>query len=231
VGGLSLVERSILHAKMSRRVDRIVVTSEDREILEHAEAAGAETVKRPDELATDTASGDAVMIHALREAGVESGLGVFLQPTSPLRPVGIIDKCIFELEFYGYDSVFTAWEGHFIWYLYQENWNPFTEGAIPPPSARPLLQSGGRKMRQQIPRTQIPQVENGSVYVTDIEKLVKANNRVCGLIGIVTMEREDSIDIDTEYDLWIAERRLEYLTEQRDARRGERLSRMAEADA
>lgn len=212
VGGISLVERSILHAKMSRRIERIVVTSEDAEIQWHAKQAGAEVVERPEALATDDANGDAVIVHALQAIGVSTGLTVFLQPTSPLRPPGIIDRCIIELELRGYDSVFTACEGHFAWHLFQ----PFD--ASKPIHAVPFGQTV-RLPRQQIPANELPWLENGSVYVSKTDQLIAAYNRLCGLIGIVPMKSEDSIDVDTEHDLWLAENRLAFLDAEREKRR------------
>jgi N-acylneuraminate cytidylyltransferase len=188
------------------------VTSEDDEILEHAKSNGADVVVRPMELATDHASGDHVIIDALEDKGISSGLTVFLQPTSPMRTTRLIDQCISEVTMFGWDSVFTAWAGHFIWRLHAPFWNPHVDqsGEDTRPYAVQIFK-GERLPRQLIPATEIPYVENGCVYVSSTEMLIQERNRLCGKIGIVTMSREDSIDIDTEYDLWLAERRLEYL--------------------
>src|SRR5690554_6064416 len=77
-----------LEAKLNAR---IMVTSDDEEILAIArqyESQGVIAYKRPDELATDTASTADVLIDAIKAeqaAGNDPKTLVLLQPTSPLR--------------------------------------------------------------------------------------------------------------------------------------------------
>lgn len=77
-----------LEAKLNAR---IMVTSDDEEILAIArqyESQGVTAYKRPDELATDTASSADVLIDAVdaeQAAGHDPKTLVLLQPTSPLR--------------------------------------------------------------------------------------------------------------------------------------------------
>jgi len=65
VGGVPLVVRTVRAASGARRVERVVVSTDDVEIAELARGAGAEVVWRPAELCGDTASSEAALMHVL----------------------------------------------------------------------------------------------------------------------------------------------------------------------
>lgn len=97
LAGKPLIEYSIDQAKHSKYLDKIVVSSDDQEILEVARGLGAETILRPTELAQDMSKMDGVIKHALdtlEQQGYVPELVVLLQPTSPLRTAKIIDTAI-----------------------------------------------------------------------------------------------------------------------------------------
>jgi N-acylneuraminate cytidylyltransferase/CMP-N,N'-diacetyllegionaminic acid synthase len=81
-----------IEAALSTMLDaRIVVSSDDEEVLtisEGYEDQGVISYRRPDEIATDTASTADVLLDVLRAeiaAGIITDTLVLLQPTSPLR--------------------------------------------------------------------------------------------------------------------------------------------------
>jgi CMP-N-acetylneuraminic acid synthetase len=82
----------------SRRLDAVLVSSEDPEILEVAARPGVTTVERPSELAADDAPMIGTALHALghaeRELGLEPTALVLLQPTSPFRTSLDVDTAI-----------------------------------------------------------------------------------------------------------------------------------------
>jgi CMP-N-acetylneuraminic acid synthetase len=99
VGGRPLIAYSIDHAKASRHVDRVIVSTDDEQIAAVARAYGAEVpFRRPDELAGDTVLDLPVFEHALRwleeHEGDRPDIIVHLRPTAPLRPAGQIDAMI-----------------------------------------------------------------------------------------------------------------------------------------
>lgn len=220
VRGLTLVERSIIHARQTPDIGRIIVTSDDDEILSHAAECGAEPLKRPAELATDTANGDDVLVHALTSIGCTAEttpehLTVMLLPTAPLRPNGVIHRCVRTVADGFADSILTVYPGHFAWHQ-EYTWaeNPGGLGRTTESEWRPVLgQLRQRKNRQEIHWREQLFIENGSVYVTRSALLIKEGHRLGGRIAIETMDRADSIDVDTEYDLWLAEMRAHYLGE------------------
>ncbi|TPW94057.1 acylneuraminate cytidylyltransferase family protein, partial [Schumannella luteola] len=86
VGGVPLVARAVESALAVAAIDRVVVSTDDPEIAEVARARGADVVDRPAELAGDTASSESAIDHTLEtlaEHGIEVGVVVFIQATSP----------------------------------------------------------------------------------------------------------------------------------------------------
>ena len=93
LGGKPLIGWTIMAARYARLIDRLVVSSDDDEILDVAKRWKAEPLKRPVELATDGITSYPAMLHALDTVGAFDWL-CLLQPTSPFRSVGDIDKCL-----------------------------------------------------------------------------------------------------------------------------------------
>jgi N-acylneuraminate cytidylyltransferase len=99
INGKTLVEHSIQHAKESSLVNRVIVSSENEEILEVARRGGAEVpFKRPMELAEDHVFDQPVFKHVLDGLKATENyvpdIVVHLRPTSPHRVKGWIDQCI-----------------------------------------------------------------------------------------------------------------------------------------
>ena len=95
VGGVSLVCRAVACARESGQVDRILVTTDDPAIREHALACGAEApFLRPAELATDYTPGIDAVLHAVQAYEEHTRVGVdtvvLLEPPNPFRrPAGV----------------------------------------------------------------------------------------------------------------------------------------------
>ena len=85
--GEPLVARTIRIAKESNCFDRIIVNTDDNEIAEVAENAGAEILLRPEEMGSDTAEVDPLIIWSLDRlnATQEKNLISLLYCTAPLR--------------------------------------------------------------------------------------------------------------------------------------------------
>ena len=96
--GKPLVAWTIEQAKNSKYVDKVVVSTEDKEIAEISRKYGAEVpFLRPEELARDDSPTIDAIIHALNwfeKRGEYFDMVVLLEPTSPLRDVEDIDKCV-----------------------------------------------------------------------------------------------------------------------------------------
>lgn len=95
-GGKPLVAWTVNAALTAKCVSRVVLSSDDDEIMVAAKSAGCDVpFRRPAELASDHASSMDVALHALKELPGYDYL-VLLQPTSPLRTGADIDTA-FEL--------------------------------------------------------------------------------------------------------------------------------------
>jgi CMP-N,N'-diacetyllegionaminic acid synthase len=98
IGGKPMIAYTIEAALESRRIEEVVVSTDDDEIAEVARRHGASVpFVRPGRLARDDTATPPVVEHAVRH--VEAGGGnvevvVTLQPTSPFRDATTIDQAI-----------------------------------------------------------------------------------------------------------------------------------------
>jgi CMP-N-acetylneuraminic acid synthetase len=109
--GRPLLYYSIVLAQAVKAIDRCLVSTEDGEIAEVAEAFGAEVLKRPVELSDDYATTASVVRHALEELvrrGEEPEALVLLQPNCPLRTVSMVQEALGLFAGADVDSVMTV---------------------------------------------------------------------------------------------------------------------------
>ena len=94
IAGRPLIAHSILQARASQRISRVIVSTEDEEIADVARHWGAEApFLRPEEYAGDLSPDVDVFRHALRwletHEGYQPDLVVHLRPPGPVRRVEI----------------------------------------------------------------------------------------------------------------------------------------------
>jgi CMP-N,N'-diacetyllegionaminic acid synthase len=99
LGGVPLMAYSVCAGLAATLVDRVLVTTDARELAELATGYGAEApFLRPAELATDDANDLGYVRHALdwlaAEEGLRPELVLQLRPTTPLRDPGVVDDAI-----------------------------------------------------------------------------------------------------------------------------------------
>jgi CMP-N,N'-diacetyllegionaminic acid synthase len=178
VAGKPLIAWTIEAALASRLMTRCVVSTEDAEIAEVAQRHGADVLRRPESLATDEASTVVVLQHAIDEIPAETV--VSLNPTSPIRRAGLIDVCIQRFRELRAETLGTVHHD----YSYEYG------------------QVMGRRQEIQ-PRL----VDNGNVYVLSADA-VRAGRWIGRQIATVETTREEGIEIDEPFDLWLAEQVL-----------------------
>jgi CMP-N,N'-diacetyllegionaminic acid synthase len=173
VGGRPLISFAVETALRVERLDRVIVSTDDEEIAAVARAYGAETpFLRPPTIANDAAPMLGVVHHALRtlaDDGDAFDAVCLLQPTSPLRPVALVDGCIEALEAKGATSVVTVhpvpFEHHPSWTLTvgPSGFGVWPDGALDPIARRQdLTPTFHRNGLVYVTRAEV--VERGSLY-------------------------------------------------------------------
>ena len=196
--GKPLIAYTIEAALSSKLVNRVVVSTEDKEIAEVSKKYGAEVISRPTELAQDDTPSFPVFQHAIRYLeevkDYHPEIIVVLQPTSPLRIVDDIDGAIEGFLEAKYDSIVSVCEVE-----HPPHWMYTLAGN----RLKPVIKGGENVTRRQ----DAPKVYrlNGAVYVSSRDTTMK-ENRVLGRdTGAYIMPLERSVDIDTELDFKLAE--------------------------
>jgi N-acylneuraminate cytidylyltransferase len=212
VGGKSLVGRAIISAMQSELVTDIVVSTDHEDIkaeawhwLSQYRYKGKHTTvtHRSAELSNDVAPLDAVIVDVLkatqkRIAPTKIDVVVTLQPTSPLRPQGLIDQCVSTLmNGKGIKSVLTVHDaGHFFWQ--HDSSHPTVHDRYQQINAR------HRPNSQDLGDDKL-WAENGCVYATDAQALAVTKQRTIFHSMVIPITLPHAVDIDTEEDFQLAE--------------------------
>jgi CMP-N,N'-diacetyllegionaminic acid synthase len=194
VAGLPMIAWTIAAALRSRYIDRVIVSTDDREIAEVSVAHGAEVpFLRPASLATDLSPTIDVLLHAIRSLETTFDIVVTLQPTSPLRTTDLIDGAVEHLVTCGAASCVSVKQ-----LKADASWMYTLDGRG---LHRPLLPSAPEVTRRQ---DALPLfVLDGSVYATRRDAL-EASRSVRSEPCVVIANPAPAIDIDDAVDLLIA---------------------------
>lgn len=197
LAGKPLIAWTIEAAQGSSLLDRVILSSEDEEIMETARQHGLDVpFKRPPELARDDTPGILPVLHALEMLSSENYTHVvLLQPTSPLRNSEDIDGAIrLCIDRAAPSCVGVCETPHPPWWMFGMN----EEKKLSPIMAAKDIPS----RRQDAPKTyQL----NGAVYVAET-RFIKSNKGFIGPESLgFAMPAERSLDIDSELDLALAE--------------------------
>lgn len=205
LGDKPLLAWPINVAKQVSVIDRILVSTDSIAISEKSMQYGAEVLMRPAELATDHAVVADVIRYVRQELGVrdqDDTIMVLLEATSPFRSVTVIEQCLQMLVTKDLDSVAT-----------------FQEASLNPHRSWKIADSGEPSAFLDdadpwLPRQLLPEAYQltGSVYAFYLSRFPEHGNKILfGNSGAVITD-DNSIDIDTEEDLIIANAVLEAKT-------------------
>ncbi|HEX4125397.1 MAG TPA: acylneuraminate cytidylyltransferase family protein [Tepidisphaeraceae bacterium] len=107
--GRPVIRYTFDHVRVSRRLTRVVVSTDCPEIRKLATQSGLPAIDRPPQLATADASVQDVMLHAMAaveaEGKFQADALIVLYGNCPVRPAGAIDRAIDMLESTGCDSI------------------------------------------------------------------------------------------------------------------------------
>ncbi|MSU55761.1 MAG: acylneuraminate cytidylyltransferase family protein [Candidatus Taylorbacteria bacterium] len=197
--GEPLISHTIREAKKSRKLSRIIVSTESEEIAKLAKEFGAEVpFLRPLELAQDTSKVFDAVAHSLKllqeREGYAPNYVVLLQPTSPLRTAQDIDATIELLLKEQADSAITVSRVEPRVFVHSP------EGALTLTTSPAFLASTNR---QELAHTV---AENGSmVYVSRVSTLLASGNFLGGKLVGVEVPRWRSVDLDSPEDFILGE--------------------------
>jgi CMP-N-acetylneuraminic acid synthetase len=200
--GKPLIGYTIEQAKALNWIDRIVVSTDSKEIKKIAEDFGLEVpFLRQAELATDTAGKLPAIIHAVlaAEKHWEENYDIVLDldPTSPLRNLDDINEVLRILaEEPGVKSVFSVCETYKNPYfnMVEENKNGYVRLSKKPP--KPILR------RQDAPKVY---EMNASIYAMWKKDLLLEKTFFTDRTKVYVMPRERSVDIDNQIDFEFVE--------------------------
>jgi N-acylneuraminate cytidylyltransferase len=189
-GGKPLIAWTVKAALESQFVDRVVLSSDDDEIMVAAEAAGCEVpFRRPTHLATDKASSMDVVKHALQELPDYDYI-VLLQPTSPLRTNDDIDAAFQLMLTRNAPACVSVSEvDQSPYWMYR-----LTDDNKLVNIMEPL---GNLSRRQDLPTIY---ALNGAIYIAKVDWLIKTEKFVDTETIAYQMPKERSLDIDDMND-------------------------------
>lgn len=200
LSGTPLIAYMIESALKSKKLNRVIVSTDHDEIAKVAREYGAEVpFTRPSELAEDVPS-ELVSQHAInylmKKENYYTDIAVTMQPTTPFCLPEDIDACIDKLIETDADSVITIRE-----IRERPEWMYRLEGDRTFSLTGVLIQ-GEMGVSQKLPKLFIP---NGGVYATKVNVLIEQNLIIGRDNRAVVMPLERSIDIDEPLDFVLAE--------------------------
>ncbi len=194
LAGKPLISWTIEAAQNARSISRVILSSDDEEIIRFAQGVGCDVpFTRPSWLAEDDTPSIDVVLHAISLLPGYDFV-VLLQPTSPLRTSNDIDaayQMLVRQEASSCVSVCPAKESPYWMYRISGGRNviePFVKEDVP-------------TRRQDLPDAYIL---NGAIYISSVPLLMRERSFIRkDTVGYV-MDRRRSIDIDTEEDFQLA---------------------------
>ena len=203
LAGKPLLYHTAAAALASKRLARVVLSTDDEEIAEVGQRCGLEVpFLRPPELARDDTPTLPVLqdvVRRLEAVGDQYDAICLLEPTSPLRPVDWIDGCIQLLEHRNADAVVTVLP---VPATYNPHWVFFAG------DTGEMHLSTGEETTRIVPRRQLlPPAfhREGAVYVMRRDVLMIQNSLYGNHLLGYPVPPERSVNIDTMADFKHAE--------------------------
>ncbi|RXJ72809.1 CMP-N-acetlyneuraminic acid synthetase [Veronia nyctiphanis] len=196
LAGKPLIGWTIEAAQQSQYVDKVVVSTDSQQIADVADMFGVRVPSlRAPELSDDKASSVTVLIDAVERYGSEADIIVLLQPTSPLRTSEHIDNAL---------TLFDSKEALSVISVTPCEHSPLWANTLPDTMAMDDFIRPEAAVRSQDLPTHYRL--NGAIYALDKADLLQTSainfsNRAFAF----EMDSRDSVDIDTQLDLDLAE--------------------------
>jgi CMP-N,N'-diacetyllegionaminic acid synthase len=196
--GRTLVRRALETSLQARRPSLVALSSESDEILAEADGLDVLALRRPPELATDTALAYDVALHAVREAearnhGPFDALAI-VQCTSPFTSPADIDDTLGLLERSGADSAVTIVKA-------DDLAHPLKQKVLEGDRLLPFLRDDELRPSHELPQLW---VRSGAVYATR-RKVLDGGTLLGSDTRGLPVPQERSLDINAPLDLAFAQ--------------------------
>jgi len=205
LAGKPLLAWTVEAAKKSKMIDRVVVSSDDDEILEIAEKFGAEPIKRPKSMAGDKSPFNLLIFHALdylkKKENYIPDILVYLQPTSPLRKGKDINEALALLRSKAECVISVCKTNNKILKYFLTNEKGYLQGVSN--NEFPFMN------RQELPAVYMP---NGAIYAIKRELFRRTGKLFSKHTVPFIMSSESSLDIDSIEDMKNVEKILKKRT-------------------
>lgn len=198
LNGIPLIEHTIKEAKKIKQIDKIIVSTDSKEVCDIAEKYDIEIKGlRPDELSNDTAVlYDVIRYEINNYKLIEDGYEVLvlLQPTSPLRRSYMIENALIKFVDENQESAVSVSEveEHPIFMRTINSENNLVK----------VLDTDSTVRRQDLPKYYRV---NGMIYINKIDDIVNKYVSLNDNRYPIVIPKEYAIDIDTLEDLKIAQ--------------------------
>ncbi len=205
LGGRPMVAYSLDAARDAVTIKRTILSTDSAAIAETAHAHDVEVVNRPAALASDTATVDDAVRHAVQSSDVTEPIVVILYANVPIRPSDLIDRAVRELIISGADSVqsYTLVGKHHPHWMVQ---------LAPGGRVQPHVDNAVYR-RQDLPELLIP---DGGVIAVTRDVLFAAGEHPHSFLGNdrrgIRTEPGAVVDIDCEVDFIVAESTLDRMS-------------------
>lgn len=191
LAGETLLERTIRFAARSSRIERTIVSTDDAEMFEIAGRYGvAAPTMRPEALARDDTTTDAVLEHLIGQAGIGEGYLLLLQVTSPLRTLEDLEQLCARFEAEGDADAAVSLCRH-------EGSHPAKMLRIDGERISPFLDRKYTGPRQSLPEVF---VLNGAFYLIDRDVFLRERTFLPDRTMPFVMPSAHSANLDTQED-------------------------------
>lgn len=206
LGGHPLIAYSIVAALEADAVTRVVVSTDDEDIVAIAHKYGAETpFMRPTEFAQDNTTDLPVFQHALEwlaeNEGYRPDIVVQLRPTTPFRPAGMVDEAV--------RTLLAHPDAHSVRGIVPTGENPYKMWRVTPSGRMSPLLASDFDEPYNMPRQKLPPTYWQTGHIDAIRAEVIPQGSMSGsVIYPLHIDPMYSVDLDNLLDWERAEWRL-----------------------
>lgn len=200
LAGKPLVCWSIEELEQVDKVDKIVVSTDSDDIKKVVESKGykkVEVVGRSEEVSSDTASTESVMLEYIQNSSLkDSDTFMLVQATSPLVHRSGYSYGLNMYETENVDSVLSGViMDKFLW-----KYDPHSGSYVP------TNYDYENRPRRQDMHIDYTYVENGAFYINSVGNIKRDKNRLSGKVGMTVLPKDTLFEIDEPFDWDIVEK-------------------------